>query len=46
MICRNGRDGTMNILLALALGPRAGAELRGAVIDAAWAEWRVRDGPA
>ena len=28
------------LALALELGPRAGAELRGAVIDAAWAEWR------
>ena len=26
--------------LALALGPRASAELKAAVIDAAWAEWR------
>ena len=28
------------LALALELGRRAGAELRGAVIDAAWAEWR------
>ena len=28
------------LALALELGPRAGAELRAAVIDAAWAEWR------
>ncbi len=34
------------LALALELGPRAGAELRGAVIEAAWAEWKGETGRA